>query len=68
MVIPAIYTQDRYILANMILITCVAFWHGIQSVIPSDDFPNKNLAAIVSLATAFCLYNTVFIFNIITKV
>ena len=60
--------QDRYILANMILITCVAFWHGIQTLLPEEEYPNKNLIAILVLASSFFLYNVIFVFNIITKV
>ena len=60
--------QDRYILANMVLIACVAFWHGIQTLLPEEDYPNKNLVAIIVLAASFFLYNVVFIINIITKV
>ena len=60
------YVQDRYILATMICLASVCFWHGAQIVIPRELMKKHSIdiIALVIVAGLTVLYNIQFILRI----
>ena len=58
--------QDRYVLASLVELTIVCFWHGAQTCIPSAD--DKDYIALVVIVAIFILYNVQFFIRILIGV
>ena len=60
--------QDRYIFATMVLLVTTCFWHGSQTVVDYDKYPDADWIAMVILAGCYIIYNIQFIMRLLLVV
>ncbi len=61
-----IFFQDRYILATMLTLALICFWHGIQTVL---HIPEENdFIACVVFVSGYAVYNLQFVVRILALV
>ena len=59
-VIDFYFTKDRYILATMICVATVCFWHAIVTIVPGE-WTDADRIALVVVAGLVIIYNLQFI-------
>ena len=63
-IIIVVVFQDRYVLATMVCLACVCFWHGIQTLLIGDQYAMKDYYALIILGGLYIIYNVQFIIRL----
>ncbi len=58
--------QDRYILATMVTLATICFWHGLQTVLPIKE--EHDFIALVIFVILYVIYNLQFVCRILAFV